>query len=86
MATEKIIKQWEVYLTWNEIVEKFDVVSWFIYDLYNQWKVRYIFKKKSKSWQLCDIIHFNLDDVRENINNDWYEIYKKTKLESESIK
>lgn len=72
MTAEKIIKQWNVYLTWDEIIEKLGIGKWMIYKFYNQGKVRYIFRKVPRCGELCELIHFNLDDIRKNLKEDWY--------------
>jgi len=72
MTKEKNVKPWDAYFTWGEIAKKLSLSKGVIYELYNQWKLRYIFKKVLWHWSLCDLIHFNLDDVRENIKMDWF--------------
>lgn len=72
MTKEKKVKPWDAYFAWGEIAKKLNVSKGVIYALYNQRKIRYIFKKVLWYWNLCDMIHFNLDDVRENIKMDWF--------------
>lgn len=72
MVAEKTTKQDDVYLTGNELVKKLGLKKGIIYKLYNQHKVRYIFKKILWRDQLCTIIHFNLDDIRENLKTGWF--------------
>ena len=71
MTAEKIIKQWDAYLTWEEIVAKLGISKGIIYKFYNQGRVRYVFRKIPRCGELCELIHFNLDDIRENLKNDW---------------
>lgn len=73
MIAEKNVKQWDVYLTWDEILAKLGISKGTIYKFYNQGKVRYVFRKMPRCGELCELIHFNLDDLRENIKKDWYE-------------
>lgn len=73
MVAEKNVKQWDVYLSWDEIVGKLGISKGTIYRFYNQGLVRYVFRKIPRCGELCELIHFNLDDIRENIKKDWYE-------------
>lgn len=67
MVAEKRTKQDEVYLTGNELIQKLGISMDIIYRLYNQKKVRYIFKKIPRHGGICQLIHFNLDDIRDNL-------------------
>jgi len=73
MTAEKNPKQGDVYLTWNQLVEMLHVSKQNIYRLYDQHKLRYVFKKIPWCDTSCNMIHFNLDDVRENLKKSVYE-------------
>ncbi len=62
MPAIKSPNKWDVYMSVSDIIQKFNISKWVIYELRNSNKIRWI----------KNTVDFHVDDVRECMkNNGW---------------
>lgn len=70
MVVDRKTNKDDVYLRVSRICEILGTRNGDIYKLYNEKKVRWIFKQILVGGKMVTTIHFNLDDARQNYRKD----------------